>query len=86
MKVPERNALIDTCISELATLHHEYFPRGDSMSDEKWEEVIHKMDEIGAKFKDSPIKNISGVLEQAFLDDIEEYDKKWRQYKENGKT
>ena len=86
MKVTERNALLDACISEYVNLHHECFPRGDCMTDEMWEEVVRRMDEIGAKYKNSPIGNISGTLEQAFLDDIEEYDKKWRKYKENGKT
>ena len=81
MTVPERNALIDKCISELSVIHHEYFPRGDCPSDEAWEELINKMNEVGDKYKNSPIKNISGTLVMAFLDDIEEYDKKWRKYK-----
>lgn len=81
MKVPERNALIDECISEFEKIHHEYFPRGDCLSDEKYEELINKMNDVAEKYK-KDIPNISGDLCMAFLDDIEEYHKKWKKYKQ----
>lgn len=85
MKVPERNKLISDCVSEYQKIHDDYFPRGSPLNDEQWEECIHKMDEVSAKYKED-IPNISGALCMAFLDDIEEYHKKWVEFKKNGKS
>ena len=83
MKVPERNKLISDCVSEYQKIHDDYFPRGSPLNDKQWEECIHKMDEISEKYKKIP--NISGALCMAYLDDIEEYHKKWVEFKKNGK-
>jgi len=79
MKVPERNKMIAECITEFQKVHDDYFPRGKPLDDKQWEDAIHKMDEIALKYR-KDIPNISGKLCMIFLEDIEEYDKKWKAY------
>ena len=52
---------------------------------EQWEDAIHKMDEIALKYK-KDIPSISGKLCMIFLEDIEEYDKKWKAYNSDNKV
>jgi tRNA splicing ligase len=76
---------ISTGLDELLQIHNQYFPRGNPLDDSQWKECISQIDDTVKKYKDD-IPSIMGALGMAFLDDIEEYDKKWRQYKENGET
>lgn len=78
MKVPERNKMISECAGELQKVHDDFFPRGKPLEDSEWEECVKKMDCIAFKYKEIP--NISGSLCMAFLNDIEEYHKKWIKY------
>ena len=78
MKVPERNKLISECIRELEKVHDDFFPRGKPLDDSEWEELVQKMDGISFKYKEIP--NISAQLCMTFLNDIEEYHKKWINY------
>lgn len=75
---------IGECIDEFQNIHDECFPRGMPLSDEQWETCIKRMDEAAKKYKDT-IPEIAGALCMAYLDDIEEYHKKWVEFK-NGKT
>ena len=75
---------ISECIDEFQKIHDECFPRGMPLSDEQWEACIKRMDEVAKKYKDT-IPEIAGALCMAYLDDIEEYHKKWVEFK-NGKT
>lgn len=79
MKVAERNTMIAECVGEYQKIHDEYFPRGKPLEDSEWEEVIGKMDAISDKYK-KEIPNISASICMAYLDDIEEYHKKWVTY------
>lgn len=79
MRVPERNKMIAECAKELQKVHDDYFPRGNPLEDSEWEEVIKVMDGVTSKYTEIP--NISGELAMAFLNDIEEYHKKWIKYK-----
>ena len=79
MKVADRNKLIAECVGEYQKVHDENFPRGKPLDDSEWEKLVHKMDAIADKYR-SEIPNISGSLCMAYLNDIEEYDRKWRKY------
>lgn len=68
--------MIADCISEYRKVHDDFFPRGKPLEDAQWEECIKQMDEITAKYK-REIPTIAGSIAMAFLDDIEEYHKKW---------
>lgn len=81
MNVAERNKLIADCVGEYQKLHDEYFPRGEPLSDDKWAALIQKMEKVAEKY--TKIPTISGKLCMAYLDDVEEYHKKWTKYKEN---
>lgn len=81
MTVQERNDLISKCISEYKDIHDKYFPRGGALSDSDWETYIRDMDGVAEKYKDTGVKNISAKLCMVFLDDVEEYHKKWKAYK-----
>jgi hypothetical protein len=76
MTVPERNKMIAECVSEFQEVHDKYFPRGKPLEDEDWTECVKAMDSVAAKYR-KDIPTISGKLCMAFLDDIEEYHKKW---------
>ena len=76
---------INAGLDELLQIHNHYFPRGNPLDDLQWKECITKVDDTVKAYKDD-IPSIMGALGMAFLDDIEEYDKKWRKYKENGET
>ena len=76
MKVPERNKMIADCVSEFQRIHDEYFPRGKPLDDGDWEKCVKAMDSIADKYR-KDIPTISGKLCMVYLDDIEEYHKKW---------
>lgn len=67
---------IKECIDELQKIHDECFPRGMPLNDEQWTSCIGRMDETTKRYKDT-IPEIAGALSMAYLDDIEEYNKKW---------
>ena len=79
MNVLERNTMIADCVKEFQEVHDMYFPRGKPLEDEQWQSCIDKMDAIAAKYK-KEIPNISGALCMAYLNDIEEYHKKWKKW------
>ena len=82
MKAADRNNLMYEAIQEFQKCHDKYFPTKRSLNDSEWESFIHEMDAIADKYKDNPIK-ISvfvGKICMVYLDDIQEYDKKWRDY------
>lgn len=79
MTVHDRNSLIDNCIVEMKVVHDKYFPRGKPLSDSDWRKCIDEMNEVAEKYKEE-IPMISGRLCMTFLDDIEEYHRKWIEY------
>lgn len=68
--------MIAECVAEYQKVHDEFFPRGKPLDDSRWKECIKQMDEITAKYK-REIPTIAGSICMAYLDDIEEYHKKW---------
>lgn len=82
MKVQERNNLIAECVSRYQQVHDKYFPRGKPLEDPEYEDCIHEMDAIALEYKKT-IPNISGTICMAYLDDIQEYHEKWKDYLKN---
>ena len=79
MNVKERNKVIAECITEFQKVHDDFFPRGKPLSDDEWQYCIAAMADVAEKYR-KDIPTISGKLCMAFLDDIEEYHKKWTEY------
>lgn len=84
MNVKERNKVIAECVAAFQKVHDDFFPRGKPLGDEEWKNCIDAMDEVAERYR-KEIPTISGKLCMAFLDDIEEYHKKWTEYL-NGKS
>ena len=83
MKVPERNKLIAKCAGEMQKVHDDYFPRGKPLEDDEWERCIKEMDSVALNYR-KDIPNISGSLCMVYLNDIEEYHRKWEDYLKKG--
>lgn len=85
MKVQERNNLIAECVSRLQEVHDKYFPRGKPLDDTEYEKCIKDMDAVALEYKKT-IPNISGAICMAYLDDIQEYHEKWKDYLEHERS
>ena len=81
MNVRERNALLDECIKEYKQVHDRFFPRKGPLTDEDWKECFDRMNMIADKYKPE-IPNFSEKICMAFMDDLEEFHKKWKSYSE----
>ena len=81
MKFSERNNMLQEMNKRYATVHDSYTSNARMLSDTDWEEYVSKMDEIAAEFKDTNMKDFSGALCMAYLNDTEFVQKKLKEVK-----
>lgn len=79
MNFRERNNLINDMLVKYKELHNKYTIGKRILEDPDWEDYIHSMDDICAKYKGTNLEMLAGKLCMAFLDDTEYVQKKLKE-------
>jgi hypothetical protein len=81
MKFSERNNILQEINQKFAMNHDIYTNSARILTDDEWQDYVHRMDAVSNEYKDTNMKQFAADLCMAYLDDTEYVQKKLREVK-----